>query len=32
MKEVQEKVLPGELGVSPRVFLLIPQELGDKGG
>ena len=32
MKEVQEKLLPGELGVSPRVFLLIlPQEWGIKG-
>ncbi len=24
MKEVQEKLLPGELGVSPRISLLIP--------
>ncbi len=31
MKEVQEKLLPGDLGVSPRVFLLIPQEWGTKG-
>jgi hypothetical protein len=32
MKEVQEKLLPGELGVSPRVLLLIlPQEWGTKG-
>jgi len=29
MREVQEKLLPGELGVSPRVFLFIlPQEWG----
>jgi len=33
MKEVQEKLLPGELGVSPRISLLIsPQEWGVKGG
>ncbi len=32
MKEVQEKLLPGELGVSPRISLLIsPQEWGIKG-
>jgi hypothetical protein len=32
MKEVQEKLLPGELGVSPRFSLLIfPQEWGIKG-
>ena len=33
MKEVQEKLLPGELGVSPRIFLLIlpPQDWGTKG-
>ena len=32
MKEVQEKLLPGELGVSPRVFpLIFPQEWGIKG-
>jgi hypothetical protein len=32
MKEVQEKLLPGELGVSPRIFLLIPpQEWGTQG-
>jgi hypothetical protein len=31
MKEVQEKLLPGELGVSPRIFLLSPQEWGIKG-
>jgi hypothetical protein len=32
MKEVREKLLPGELGVSPRVFLLIfPQDWGTKG-
>jgi hypothetical protein len=31
MKEVQEKLLPGELGVSPRIFLLFPQDWGIKG-
>jgi hypothetical protein len=31
MKEVQEKLLPGELGVSPRIFLSIPQEWGQGG-
>jgi hypothetical protein len=32
MKEVQEKLLPGELGVSPRISLLIlPHEWGTKG-
>jgi hypothetical protein len=32
MKEVQEKLLPGELGVSPRILLLIsPQDWGTKG-
>ena len=31
MKEVQEKLLPGELGVSPRISLLIPQERGIMG-
>ncbi len=32
MREVQEKLLPGELGVSPRISLLIsPQEWGIKG-
>jgi hypothetical protein len=32
MKEVQEKLLPGELGVSPRISLLIsPQEWVTKG-
>jgi len=32
MEEVQEKLLPGELGVSPRISLLIfPQEWGNKG-
>jgi hypothetical protein len=33
MKEVQEKLLPGELGVSSMISLLIsPQERGTKGG
>ena len=33
MKEVQEKLLPGELGVSPRIYLLIfPPRVGDKRG
>jgi len=33
MKEVQEKLLPGELGVSPRIFLLIfpPKSGGPRG-
>jgi hypothetical protein len=32
MKEVQEKLLPGELGVSTRIFLLIsPQDWGIRG-
>ncbi len=31
MKEVQEKLLPGELGVSPRIFLLIPPRVGARG-
>ena len=31
MKEVQEKLLPGELAVSPRFLLLVPQEWGVKG-
>ena len=32
MKEVQEKLLPGELGVSPRISLLIsPQDWGLRG-
>ena len=31
MKEVQEKLLPGELGVSPMILLLIPQERGTQG-
>jgi hypothetical protein len=32
MKEVQEKLLPGELGVSPRISLLIPPKSGGSGG
>ena len=33
MKEVQEKLLPGELGVSPRISLVIsPKNGGPKGG
>ncbi len=32
MKEVQEKLLPGELGVSPRFLFLVPQDWGDQGG
>ena len=32
MKEVQEKLLPGELGVSPRIFLSNPPRVGDQGG
>jgi hypothetical protein len=33
MKEVQEKLLPGELGVSPRLFLLVfPPKIGGQGG
>jgi len=28
MKEVQEKLLPGELGVSPRFLLLVPKRGG----
>ena len=33
MKEVQEKLLPGELGVSPRISLLIsPPRVGDPRG
>jgi hypothetical protein len=32
MKEVQEKLLPGELGVSPRISLLIPPRVGDQRG
>ncbi len=32
MKEVQEKLLPGELGVSPRVSLVIsPKNGGPRG-
>ncbi len=32
MKEVQEKLLPGELAVSPRIFpLIFPQEWGIQG-
>jgi hypothetical protein len=32
MKEVQEKLLPGELGVSPKIFFsILPQEWGIKG-
>ncbi len=32
MKEVQEKLLPGELGVSPRISLVIsPKNGGPKG-
>jgi hypothetical protein len=32
MKEVQEKLLPGELGVSTRILLLVfPHERGTKG-
>jgi hypothetical protein len=30
MKEVQEKLLPGELGVSPRISL--PPRVGDQRG
>ena len=32
MKEVQEKLLPGELGVSPRISLLIPPKSGGSKG
>jgi hypothetical protein len=30
-KEVKEKLLPGELGVSPRL-IKVPQRMGDLGG
>ena len=29
MKEVQEKLLPGELGVSPRISLVISPKIED---
>jgi hypothetical protein len=31
MKEVQEKLLPGEMGVSPRIPLLPPKSGGHRG-